>query len=158
MNDTLFGQGAKQISLADMEPVIRELLASGGAFVMTITGTSMTPTLIDHRDRVTLKQADLPLRRGDLPLYRRDNGQYVLHRVIGVQADGSYTCCGDHQWVPEPGIRDNQIIGCTAEITRKGKSFSVKKPGYRLWVSFWLSCLKWRKLLLRFYYFFRRKK
>lgn len=158
MNDSLIGQGTKLISLADMEPVILELLASGGAFVMTITGTSMTPTLIDHRDRVTLKQADLPLRRGDLPLYRRDNGQYVLHRVIGIQADGSYICCGDHQWTPEPGIRDDQIISCAVAITRKGKSFSVQKRSYRFWVRFWMSSLKLRKQLLRVYHFFLRMK
>lgn len=151
MTDAQTEHAHKQIRLEEMEPVIRELLSTGGAFAMTITGTSMTPTLINHRDRVTLEQADLPLRRGDLPLYRRDNGQFVLHRVIRVQQDGRYTCCGDNQTVQEPNIRDDQIIGLVVQIQRKGKTFSVQSRAYRAWVWFWLRCFGCRRYLLWLY-------
>ena len=50
------------------------------------------------------------LRKYDLPFYTRDSGQYVLHRIVKVNADGTYTLRGDHQIVNEQGVRPDQII------------------------------------------------
>lgn len=142
----------RQVQLADLDPLIRETLAAGGAFRMTITGTSNLPTLTGGRDQVTLTQVNGSLRKYDLPLYQRDNGQYILHRVVSVQKDGTYTCCGDHQWIRESGIRPNQIIGCVSEICRNGKQFPVQNRAYRCWVRVWVFLLPCRRLLIRFYH------
>lgn len=140
---------SKQIQLAEIYPLLKETLSQGGAFRLTVTGTSMVPTIRGGRDRVTLIQPPERLQKADLPLYRRVNGQFVLHRVIEVAKDGTYVMCGDHQWTPEPNIRPEQIIGLVQSIERKGKSFSVENAHYRRWVRFWVWALPLRKVFFR---------
>ena len=142
----------KSISLAEIEPVLREVLSSGGRFRMTITGTSMMPTLRGGRDQVELALPDRPYRKYDLPLYKRKSGQFVLHRVISVQNDGSLICCGDNQWVREPELQPSQMLGLVVRICRNGKEFSVDKFSYRLWVRFWVLVFPCRRILLRAYH------
>ena len=142
----------RQVSLAELEPLIREAFAAHKAFGLPVTGTSNLPTLSGGRDSILLGEADGSLKRGDLPLYRRDSGQYVLHRVISIQPDGTYTCCGDNQTALEPGIRPDQIIGKVVWIKRKGKEFSAQSLGYRLWVRLWGFLFPCRGFLLRIYH------
>lgn len=135
----------KLINLSDMYPVIEEVLASGGKFSLTITGTSMYPTILGGRDQVTLVKAPEKLKKYDLPLYRRKSGQFVLHRIVAVEDDGTYTCCGDHQWELEKGLRQEQMIGLATDFIRKGKHFTAENRHYVRWVHFWVWFLKGRK-------------
>ena len=146
----------RQFTLAELEPLIREAFADGKGFWLPVTGTSNLPTLSGGRDEIILGKAERPLKKGDLPLYRRDSGQYVLHRIISVQRDGTYICCGDNQWTKEPGIRPDQIIGRVIQITRKGKSFSPENLIYRGWVWLWVLLLPCRPVLLRGGHFLNR--
>lgn len=136
---------SKQIQLSEIYPILQETLENGGEFCLTITGTSMVPTIRGGRDRVTLLKAPERLHKYDLPLYRRRNGAFVLHRVVEVSTDGSYVMCGDHQWQKEPGIQPEQIVGVVSVIERKGKTFSVENSHYRRWVRFWCRMLPFRK-------------
>lgn len=139
----------KLLALKDLEPLMREAFAAGQAFWLPVTGTSNLPTLTGGRDTVILAQVQGALKRGDLPLYRRDSGQYVLHRIVSVQKDGTYTCCGDHQWVREPHIRQDQLIAKVVWITRKGREFSAQNNIYRAWVRIWVFLLPCRSFLIR---------
>ena len=138
-------QLSKQIQLEEIYPILQETLENGGEFCLTITGTSMVPTIRGGRDRVTLIKAPQRLQQYDLPLYRRKNGAFVLHRVVEVSEEGSYVMCGDHQWQKEPGILPEQIVGVVSVIERKGKIFSVENGHYRRWVRFWCRMLPLRK-------------
>lgn len=129
----------KKVHLAELYPVIADVLKQDGSVILPVTGTSMVPTIRGGRDQVTLVRAQGPLKKYDLPLYRRKSGQFVLHRVISVEKDGSYTCCGDHQWKKEPGIQPEQIIGIVSEFERKGKRIDVRDGGYRRYVRFWVT-------------------
>lgn len=139
----------RQFTLAELEPLIREAFAAGKGFWLPVTGTSNLPTLSGGRDEIILGRVDQPLKKRDLPLYRRDSGQYVLHRIVSVQKDGTYTCCGDNQWTLEPGIRPDQVIGRVIQLTRKGKTFSDKNVLYRAWVWLWVLLLPCRRFLIR---------
>ena len=141
----------KEIHLAQIAPVMHEVLQGGGVFTLTITGMSMFPTLKGGRDRVSLTLAPERFKRGDLPLYRRADGSFVLHRIVAVAKDGTYTCCGDHQSRKEPGLKQSQMIGLVCEIERKGKRFSVQKLGYRFWVRFWMLLRPVRPFFFRLY-------
>ncbi len=134
----------REVSLAQMYPIIQEVLDSGGTFSLTVTGESMYPTILGGRDQATLKKAPDRLQKYDLPLYRRSNGQFVLHRIVEVAQDGTYTCCGDHQWQLERGLRQEQMIGVVTEITRKSRHFTVDSAAYRCWVRFWTAVLPLR--------------
>ena len=139
----------KRVNLAEMLPIIEETLAAGGTVKLPITGTSMLPLLYCGRDTVTLTAVTSPLKKYDLPLYRRKDGAFVLHRVVKVQADGTYTMCGDNQWVKEPNIHDEQLVGVVCEITRNGKTVSVQKKTYKLYTRVWHLLLPVRKYLVK---------
>ncbi len=139
----------KKVRLADMLPMMEETLQSGGTVKLPITGTSMLPLLVAGRDTVVLRAADGALQKYDLPLYRRQDGAFVLHRVVGTAADGSYTMCGDNQWVKECGIRDAQIIGVVETVIRNGKALSVSSMQYRVYVRIWHLLFPVRKYIVK---------
>lgn len=147
---------SRSVSLKELEPIIRETLEAGGCVKLPVTGTSNLPTLAPDRDRVTLQKAEGPLVKGDLPLYKRDSGQFVLHRIVSVGKDGSLCCCGDHQWRKEAGIRPDQVLGLVTQIRRKDREFSTEHKGYRLWVRLWVFLLPCRWFLVRVYHLFGR--
>lgn len=127
----------KEVSLDDVIDIMREKLESGGTVTFTPNGTSMEPMLRDGKDVVVLKKPRGRLRLYDVPLYRRDNGQYVLHRVVDFCNDGSYVMCGDNQFAREKGIRDDQIIAVTVGFNRKGTPYTNDAILYRAYISVW---------------------
>ena len=130
-------QSSKKIQLAELYPIIREVLDAGGTFSLTITGSSMYPFIVGGRDQVTLSPLPEKLKKNDLPLYRRESGQFVLHRIIKVCKDGTYTCCGDHQWVPEKGLTRAQMIGVATAYVRKEKTLTNRNILYRIYRTVW---------------------
>lgn len=136
--------------LADYAGTIREVMDSGGEFTLYPRGTSMLPLIVQGRDSVTLEQPQGALHRGDIAFYQRENGQYVLHRIIG-ERDGTFTMCGDNQLAPEYGVKPEQIIAKAAYITRKGSKITPRSLPYRLYV------LLWRSFFIRRVYFKLRR-
>ena len=126
------------MDLEDVIDVIEEVLGSGGEFRLHPRGSSMLPLIVQGRDHVVLaRHADNTLCRNDIAFYRRDNGQFVLHRVMRREKDGTYTMCGDHQTDPERGIRQDQVIGYVKELYRNDKKVSFRSLRYRLYTTFW---------------------
>ncbi len=139
----------KKVRLSQMLPVMEETLRSGGTVKLPVTGTSMLPLLVAGRDTVTLSPIGERLSVFDIPLYRRDDGAFVLHRIIEVCEDNTYTMCGDNQWAPERGIRDGQLIGVVTQITRDGKTFSVTDKKYQRYVRAWRRLMPVRKYIVK---------
>lgn len=106
-------------------PFIEEAFSRNLDFQIPITGTSMNPLLYQNRDFVKIVKPVLPLKVGDIPLYRRADGAFVLHRVVGIKADGEYIMCGDNQFILEYGIRDTNIIGIAKILVIDGKEIDV---------------------------------
>lgn len=118
-------------------------------------GTSMMPLLRQRKDLIHLVKPQGRLKKYDVPLFKRENGQYVLHRVVRVEPD-SYVLCGDNQIYKEKGVTDDQIIGVMEGITRNGRYVPVKSIGYRCYVQIWCKLywirwflFKWRALMRR---------
>ncbi|MDD7772045.1 MAG: S24/S26 family peptidase [Firmicutes bacterium] len=156
LQDAKLEYGHKNIQLSEMYPVIQEVLQGGGTFRLTITGCSMWPTILGGRDQVTLSQPPQRLQKYDLPLYRRKSGQFVLHRIVAVEEDGTYICCGDHQWQLEKGLRQEQMVGLATTLVRKGKTIDVTDRRYCRWVHFWVWMLPCRHAIFSVYRFFSR--
>ncbi|MBE6748792.1 MAG: hypothetical protein E7557_06135 [Ruminococcaceae bacterium] len=133
-----------KVTMQELLPFIEEAFKNNKTFTIPITGTSMLPLLVQGRDTVTLKKCEEPLKKGDLPLYRRNDGTFVLHRIVEVNSDGSFTMCGDNQFLKERGITSSQIIGVVSEITRDGKTFSVTDEKYQKYVKRGLSLINVR--------------
>lgn len=117
--------------ISDYDETIRLVLDSGGEFCMYPRGKSMLPLIVPERDCVTLVKCR-SLRRGDIALYRRENGSYILHRVI-KEEKGIYTMCGDNQRCPETNVKFSQIIGKVKCVRRKGRDIYENNIGYRIY-------------------------
>jgi phage repressor protein C with HTH and peptisase S24 domain len=117
-------KGFKKVRLIEMLPIITEKISSGGEVSIPITGKSMYPTLKQGRDYAVLKKAPEHLEKGDIPFYRRENGCFVLHRVVGEDENG-YILCGDNQSEKEFGIKHSQIIAVLTAVERNGKRIPI---------------------------------
>lgn len=114
-----------KFQLNDLLPFIEEAFEMGKDFQIPITGTSMLPLLVQGRDFVKIVKYERKLEIGDIPLYRRDDGHFVLHRVVKIEKDGTYTMCGDNQIILEKGITDRNIIGIVKTLIIDGKEIDV---------------------------------
>lgn len=137
----------KMVNLADIYPLLQEILSTGGSFSLTVTGTSMYPFILGGRDQVTLSPLPKKLKKNDLPLYRRVDGAFVLHRIVKVGKDGGYTMCGDHQWQLEKGIREEQMIALATAFVWKGRRFTDRNLIYRVYRTLWTWLLRFRRTL-----------
>lgn len=119
-------RSVRSMNKATFEDVLREK----GELIYTNVGDSMFP-LIQPRDLLVIKKWDgAPLKKFDIPLYKRDSGQYVLHRIIKVR-ENDYVICGDNRFHLETGISDRHILGVLTAIIRDGKTLSLDSPYYR---------------------------
>ena len=124
----------KQTQLEQLMPLMQEKLAQGNTVCLYPNGVSMLPMLRQGVDSVVISPLPPKLKKYDLPLYRRDNGQYVLHRI--VKTDETFTCMGDNQFGKETGIRQDQMIGLVTAFYRKEKKISVTNTGYQIYCRF----------------------
>lgn len=111
-------------------------LQNGGRANLMVSGSSMMPMLRHRKDSVVLMPVSQRQKPGDVIFYRRDNGQYILHRIIRT-TDGGYVCCGDNQYEPE-SVEHRQLIAVVEEFTYKGKCYGVDATGYRLYTALWV--------------------
>lgn len=135
--------------------MLRDLVREGKSVNFLITGNSMSPFLIHQRDTISFKAPDRPLKRGDIVFFQRDNGRFILHRILRVHVapDGkrSYDIIGDNQTEIETGVREDQIFGLVFAVVRKGKK---TQPGDFWWWFFervWLRIIPLRRFLRRVY-------
>ena len=122
-------------------------LRETGKLIYTNKGDSMMPLIRQDKDLLVIVPAQGRLKKYDVPLYRRDDGKYVLHRILKVR-EQDYVICGDNRWQKETGITDRHIIGVLTEINRGGKIITMKEPRYRLYVHLWCDLFFLRKPLL----------
>ena len=132
-----------------------EILTRDGRLVYTNVGDSMWPFIRERHDLLVIERPTGRLGRYDVPLYRRDSGQYVLHRILKVR-ENDYVICGDNRWHRETGITDRHILGVLTAIIRDGKEVPVTDPLYRLYVHLWCDLFPLRAFLLRGLYVWKR--
>lgn len=115
---------------------IEQQLIEQGVYVSTTVGWSMWPMLRNRRDRiVVLPVGDRELKKYDLPLYRRPDGKYILHRIIGVKED-HYVIRGDNTFLREY-VPKEWVLGYVSEFYREGKHVSSSSRAYRFYIVAW---------------------
>lgn len=125
----------KHTQLAELMPLIREKLEAGQSVRFSPMGISMLPMLRQGRDSVLLSPLPDKLRKYDLPLYQRDDGKFIMHRIVATGQ--TYTCAGDNQFVLEQGLRQDQMIGVVTAFYRDDRKISVKSLPYQLYCRLW---------------------
>ena len=133
----------------------RELLARDGRVVYTNRGDSMRPLIREGKDLLVIERMRGRPKKYDVPLYQRDSGEYVLHRILAVRADG-YVLCGDNQWRREFGVREDQMLGLLTAVIRDGKEISMTAPKIQLYAHLWCDLFFLRRAILQARGFIRK--
>lgn len=146
---------ARFAALDALMPLFREQLEAGQSVRFSPRGVSMLPMLRQGIDSVVLSPLPEKLKKYDLPLYQRQDGHYVLHRIVA--AGETYTCMGDNQFVPEPGLKQEQMIAVVTAFYRGHREIRVSNPGYRVYCRLWHYSRPLRRFWRRGMVFLRRR-
>ena len=125
-----------------------DIIERDGRLVYTNIGDSMMPLIKQDRDILIIEKPNGRLKKYDVPLYKRDSGQYVLHRILKVR-ENDYVICGDNRYSKEYGITDRHIIGVLTAVVRNGKEIPVTDMRYRLYVHLWSDFFPIRAFILK---------
>lgn len=128
---------------------ILPLLEEGQAIEIHPYGFSMYPLITSPSDSVIVCPVEAEtLKTGDILLYRRESGLLVLHRICRIKKDGFYFT-GDNQTEIEGPLQAQQLLAKVTHIRRKGHTFSIKHPIYRVCSRIWLILRPVRPLISR---------
>ncbi len=125
------------------------ILRDGKKVKMRVNGESMYPFLHGGRDLIEL----YPHTGEDLPLWTavfyRWEGSYMIHRIIGVDAEG-YDIMGDGNIVRVERVAKDEIIGILRYIHYpNGKTQDCEDPKWLSRGRFWYKLLPIRSYLIR---------
>jgi len=127
---------------------ITQLLRDGHEAVIPVKGSSMAPFLRGGKDRVKLKSVTETPKRGDVVLFQRNDGHYILHRIM-KQTDRGYMILGDAQTDREGPVPEERVIAVVSEIEHHGKwqgKYSLRWLFYRY---IWIATVSFRPFLFR---------
>ena len=125
-----------------------DVIERDGRLIYTNVGDSMRPLIRQDRDILIIGKPNGRLKKYDVPLYKRDSGQYVLHRILKVR-ERDYVICGDNRYSKEYGITDRHIIGVLTAVVRDGKEIPITDRRYRLYVHLWCDFFPIRVFILK---------
>lgn len=121
----------KLVKAEDLFPYVKELLKQEVRVRITVTGMSMYPFLRGNKDSVELVQTCFKdIKLGDIVLIRRDNGDYILHRVIKKDSSSFYIMGDAQKWMEGP-LFPEQLQAKVSAIWRgafriEGSNFLLK--------------------------------
>lgn len=132
-------------------PVLCDLLKQGKEVSIVITGNSMSPFLVHGRDEILIAPPNGAWKKGDMAFYRRENGQYVMHRICKVLDESSYEMVGDAQRMIERPVFSSQMFGKITSVKRKGKWIGPGDFWWEFFEHFWVNVIPLRHFFVRFY-------
>ena len=102
-------------------------LKKSGKIIITIKGVSMRPLFRTDEDAILVVSCDPEtLKNLDIVLFKRKstNGmQYVLHRIVGKNTDGSFIIAGDNCTAADI-VKPKDILGVAITAKRKNKTIN----------------------------------
>ena len=145
------------VDIREYMPVLIEILREGKDVSILVSGSSMSPFLVDKRDTVIVSPPDSEFRRGDIVFYQRSNGQYVMHRVHHVNKDGMLYIVGDGELVIEGPVEPMRVFGITKKVIRKGKLIDGKDFWWWFFEKIWIRLVPLRPMAHKLYSWIVRK-
>ncbi len=139
----------QKVFLNQLSPYMIKLLSEGIDVSFTVNGNSMFPLFEHKKTKVTITKPTIDnIKKGDIPLYQRENGQFVLHRIVKIK-NGQLIITGDAQTLLEYGIKKSSILGIVKSFSYKNKIIDVSNLYYRLYSLFWMHIIPLRPLIIR---------
>ena len=132
--------------------MLRDLVREGREVSMLITGSSMSPFLLSHKDSICFKAPWRPLRRGDMVFYERESGQFVMHRICKVAKEGLYIV-GDAQHEIEGPVALEQVFALITKAHRRGKWIGPDDFWWKFYQHIWIRMIPFRPLIFKTYRF-----
>ncbi len=111
----------KKVKFEVVRPLIDEAFSKGDSFTFKPNGVSMYPFIKGGRTFVTIEKYKGGAKKYDIVFYQRDDGKYVMHRIIKAQntiQNDFYGVCGDNQWWVE-NVTDGQIFARVTHVEGK---------------------------------------
>ena len=122
--------GRQLLDSGQVEERLAPLLRAGAEVPLVVTGSSMVPFLRDRRDTVYLKSPEYaPIRTGDILFFRRESGQWILHRLHHRTAEGLLVINGDHPTRPGAGRGGKDQPGRWGALPRPPVGLGAAAPG-----------------------------
>lgn len=146
-NRSMYQKPVKKTDMASMFPLISPIISQGRTVKIKVTGYSMYPLVSSRRDSVLLGKCDR-LKNGDVPLFRRPDGHFVLHRIVGKK-DGAYVLMGDYETKKEYPVYPEQIVAVAKGFYRKDRYWPCNGFRFRLYSLVWRHTVWMRPLLLK---------
>lgn len=140
----------RELDTREYISTLRDLVNEGHDVSLIISGSSMSPFLIHHRDTVIIGPIEKPLRRGDMVFYERPNGQFIMHRVRRVRPEGLYLI-GDAQTQTEGPLSPSCVFAIVKAVRRKGRLLDEKSWQWRFFATVWLRLIPFRPLIIKIY-------
>ena len=138
-----------------IQTTIEEQLEKDGFVLELSVGTSMEPLLKQRQEQLLIKKPSRPLKNNDVVLFKRESGQYVLHRIISDKKT-HYIIRGDNRYISE-AVYPNQIIGILSGYYKNDKFIDCETNiGYILFVWFWRLSYPIRVMSRKISWFFNR--
>lgn len=120
-----------KINFSFFRPVMEESFKNGESFTFKPTGVSMRPFIKGGETTVTVEKYIGGAKKFDIIFYEREDGKYVMHRIVKVYPE-FFGVCGDNQWWVEK-VCENQIFSIVTEVD------GIKKKGTFLYLhTLWL--------------------
>ena len=140
----------REVNTVQYVSMLRSLVEEGKDVSLLISGSSMTPFLVHHRDTILFGQPNRELRKGDMVFYQRQNGQFVMHRIYKVKPEGYYIV-GDAQTEIEGPIKRDQIFALVKKAQRKGKWIGPENFWWKFFEKVWINMVPIRPLVRKMY-------
>ncbi|MBE7049966.1 MAG: S24 family peptidase [Ruminococcaceae bacterium] len=136
--------------IEDIAPLVKMALSEGKSVKLAVTGYSMYPLLRSITDCVLLEGAE-NLKKYDIVLFEREDGTYILHRIIKRKGD-VLTIAGDNETKREYPVKVSSCIGKVTAFWRKDKYYSVNVWWNMVYQRVWLFVFPVRKPLVKLYH------
>lgn len=98
---------------------ITDALNSQEFILKTPVGSSMRPMLHNKKEQLVIQKISRPLKINDVVLFKRNDGQYVLHRIVCINKE--YFIIRGDNCVNSEYVYKKQIIGLLSGFYRKNK-------------------------------------
>lgn len=114
----------ERVKIEVLRPLMEECFDKNLGFTFNPGGVSMLPFIRGGSDSVTIKRFEGKAKKYDIVFFRRADGKYIMHRVIGKR-DGKNVVCGDNQYICEL-VSDDMIFSIVTGVQRGDRELKMK--------------------------------